>query len=241
MSGSGPGSARRTCAPSPSQAASAGGSSTVAERPTRRRPGARVCRRARPSMSWSPRLLLGERVDLVDDDAGEAGEDARGLLVGEHEGEGLGRGEQDVRRVDALAGALARGGVAGAVLDADARGPSRRAGWRGCGGCRRRAPSAARRRGCGGRAAGAGPSSTRLGRKPASVLPPPVGATSSVAGSAARARSASWCGCGVQPRRANQAAKRGGRTGAGPLMPLSFIAAAPSGHGAARGVPCGQC
>ena len=61
--------------------------------------------------------------------------------------------------------------------------------------------------------AGVGPSSTREGRKPASVLPPPVGATRRVAGSAARARSASWCGCGVQPRRANQAAKRGGRRG----------------------------
>ena len=46
------------------------GSSTVAERPTRRRPGARVCRRARPSISWSPRFDLGERVDLVDDRRG---------------------------------------------------------------------------------------------------------------------------------------------------------------------------
>ena len=64
-------------------------------------------------------LALGERVDLVDDDAGDAGEDARRLLVGEHEGEGLRRGEQDVRRVDALAGALGGAGVAGAVLDAD--------------------------------------------------------------------------------------------------------------------------
>ena len=41
----------------PRNAARAGGSSTVAERPTRRRPGARLCRRARQSASWSPRLV----------------------------------------------------------------------------------------------------------------------------------------------------------------------------------------
>ena len=186
-------------------------------------------------------LALGQRVDLVDDDAGDAGENARGLLVGEHEGEGFGRGEQDVRRVDALAGALARRrcrrcgprrgrevhlGEGGGEVAADVGGER----------LERRDVEGVEA----GRRGGAELDEAE-GRKPASVLPPPVGATRSVAGSAARARSASWCGCGVQPRRANQAAKKGGRTGAGPLMPLSIIAAAPSGHGARAGAPCGQC
>ena len=54
----------------------------------------------------------------------------------------------------------------------------------------------------------------RLGRTPASVLPPTVGATSS-AERRARAAStmASWCACGVQPRALNQSAKRAGRAG----------------------------
>ncbi len=76
-------------------------------------------RRARPRASWSPRFEFGQRVDLVDDHPREAGEDLRRLRVGEHEGEGLRRGQQDVRRVDALAGALGGAGVGGAVLDAD--------------------------------------------------------------------------------------------------------------------------
>jgi hypothetical protein len=56
-------------------------------------------------------------------------------------------------------------------------------------------------------------SSTRLGRNPASVLPPPVGATNRVERPArARARSSSWWSRGVQPRAANQRAKRSGRS-----------------------------
>ena len=64
-------------------------------------------------------LRFRERVDFVDDHPGEAAEDARRLLVGEHQGEGLRRRQQDVRRVDALAGTLGGPGVAGAVLDPD--------------------------------------------------------------------------------------------------------------------------
>ena len=157
-------------------------------------------------------LAFGQRVDLVDDDPREAGEDLRRLLVGEHEGEGLRRGEQDVRRVDALAGALRRAGVAGAVLDADAQvhlGEGRGEVAADVGGerlqrrdvegveARRRARGRARRGWAGSRRASCRRRSGRRGAWP---------------GRAARARSASWCGCGVQPRRANQAAKRGGRT-----------------------------
>ncbi len=53
--------------------------------------------------------------------------------------------------------------------------------------------------------------SIRLGRKPASVLPPPVGAISSTLSRASAACSiASWCGRGVHPCAANQPAKGSG-------------------------------
>ena len=74
-----------------------------------------------------------------------------------------------------------------------------------------------------------------VGRKPASVLPPPVGAMSRSAGSPARASIASWCGCGDQPRRANQAAKRGGRRGRGRASGgCSAVARASRGAGRSR-------
>ena len=54
--------------------------------------------------------------------------------------------------------------------------------------------------------------STRLGRKPASVLPPPVGAISKTERPAcALAKSSNWCARGVQPRLANQRANGSGR------------------------------
>jgi hypothetical protein len=52
----------------------------------------------------------------------QARKDARGVLVAEQEGEAFWCGEQDMRRVGALAAALGVGGVAGAVLDADRQG-----------------------------------------------------------------------------------------------------------------------
>ena len=122
MSGSGPGSASRTRVLGPRKAASAGGSSTVAERPTRRRAGARVCRRARQSASWSPRLLSARAWISSTMTRERAAKIAGASWVGEHQGEGFGGGEQDVRRVDALAGAGGGLGVAGAVLDADGEG-----------------------------------------------------------------------------------------------------------------------
>ena len=128
MSGSGPGSASRTRAPSPRQAASAGGSSTVAERPTRRRRGREGLQPGEAEHELVAALAFGERVDLVDDDPREAGEDARRLLVGEHQREGLGRGQQDVRRVDALAGALRPRRCRRCGPRRGRRGPSRRAG-----------------------------------------------------------------------------------------------------------------
>ena len=59
-------------------------------------------------------------------------------------------------------------------------------------------------------------SSTRLGRKPASVLPAPVGAISSAERPAsAWASSSIWWGRGAQPRPANQPRKAGGRAARG--------------------------
>jgi hypothetical protein len=59
-------------------------------------------------------------------------------------------------------------------------------------------------------------SSTRLGKNPAKVLPPPVGAISSTERPArALANSSSWCGRGVQPRAANQRVKVSGRPATG--------------------------
>ena len=78
MSGSGPGSASSTRAPSPRKAASAGGSSTVAERPTRRRPGASALQPGEAEHQLVAALDSGERVDLVDDRPGETPAKMRG-------------------------------------------------------------------------------------------------------------------------------------------------------------------
>ena len=58
--------------------------------------------------------------------------------------------------------------------------------------------------------------STSVGRNPASVLPPPVGAISSALSPAAAASSiAAWNGRSAQPRRANQAANGSGNVPTG--------------------------
>ena len=59
----------------------------------------------------------GERVDLVDDDVLEVGEEGGGLA--EEDGEGFRGGEQNVRRGFALGAAAGGGGVAGSGVDGD--------------------------------------------------------------------------------------------------------------------------
>jgi hypothetical protein len=60
--------------------------------------------------------------------------------------------------------------------------------------------------------------SIRLGRKPAKVLPPPVGATSNTLSLAcAVSINASWCGRAVQPFAANQSWKQAGSMGDFPM------------------------
>jgi hypothetical protein len=80
---------------------------------------------------------FGEGVDFVDDDPLQALENARGVFVAEEEREAFGRGQEDMRRVGALAAALGVGGVAGAILDPDLQAGAFDGQCQGCGGCRR--------------------------------------------------------------------------------------------------------
>ena len=123
-------------------------------------------------------LGAGQGVQLVDDHAAEAGEDLVRIGIGEQQGQGFRRGQQHLRRGLALALALGGRRVAGprlhrdgkahlghrlgqVAVDVDGERLQRRD-------IERVQP----------RLAGDPASSTRLGRNPASVLPPPVGATS---------------------------------------------------------------
>ncbi len=62
-------------------------------------------------------LGAGERMHLVDDDGPEGGEDLRRIGIGEQQGQAFRRGQQDVRRLGALARALVGRRVAGAGLE----------------------------------------------------------------------------------------------------------------------------
>ena len=66
-------------------------------------------------------LRLRERMDLVDDDAREAREDARRILVAEQKREAFRRGDEDVRRPFDHQRTGVRGSVAGAHRDANLR------------------------------------------------------------------------------------------------------------------------
>ena len=95
-------------------------------------------------------LVVGDGVDLVDDDGADAGEVLAGLAGGEQDVEGLGRGDEDVGRMLEHRRAVFGERVAGADAGADlgdrgsrVRGRvagSRRAGRRGSSGRRWRGP-----------------------------------------------------------------------------------------------------
>ena len=168
-------------------------------------------------------LAGGEGMQLVDDHAAQAGEELHGIGIAQQQRQRFRRGHQEIGRPLALAQAAALRRVAGAAFGAHRQLPSRRSASRGCGGCRWPAPSGARCRACAARpcpSCGRGrlPASRRSvssindGRKPARVLPPPVGAISSAL-LPCRARSirASWCGRGAHPRLSNQRENRSGR------------------------------
>ena len=159
-------------------------------------------------------LGFGEGVDFVDDNPLQALENPGGVFVAEKEGEAFRRGQEDMRRVGALAAALGIRGVAGAVLDPDFQGGTLngqpkvaadvggeglewrdvkcvQAGGRGRAqfgeGGEETGEGLAASGGGDEEGGGVGPSSARVGRNPARVLPPPVGAMRRVAGSLARA------------------------------------------------------
>ena len=180
-----------------------------------------------------------QRMQLVEDDIAQVLEEALGVRRGDQQRQLLRRGQQDVGRVELLALALVRRRVAGAGLDRDAAGPSRRPACRDCARCRRPAPSAARCRACGCRdaprpacASAASARSVSDGRKPASVLPAPVGAISSTDLPACALPSSSiWCARGDQPRSANHFRNGSGRMAA--AVPMSARASV-GGAGASR-------
>ena len=152
-------------------------------------PAARRAGRA-DTARCAPRLVCGDGVHLVDDHRLDAAQRlARG--AGEQQEQRLGRGDEDVGGPAGEGAPLVGRGVAGADADPDLRARQARAGpppgrcrsaaRAGCARRRRPAPSAARRRGPGRRAArrpaGVAASRSSDQRKAASVLPEPVGAT----------------------------------------------------------------
>ena len=169
------------------------GSATVADRPTVVSCGASANSRARPSDKQIAALGGDQRMQFVEHDAPERAEQIRRV--------GAWRAAAPAAPAWSAECRADRGAGAGASMPACRRcgsragpaGPSRAPGFPGCGRCRPRAPSAARCRACAGPATAAGRgrskpafrpgaarcSSTSVGRKPASVLPPPVGAISS--------------------------------------------------------------
>ena len=148
----------------------------------------RLATRVSASDSSTPRFEVTMRMQLVEDDGAQALQQMRGMRIGHQQRHLLRRGDQDVGRLLALALALGMRRVAGARLDGDGKPHLRERAPRGCARCPPPAPSAARCRACGCRRrdAAARDSSARLGRKPASVLPPPVGEISSTLSRACR-------------------------------------------------------
>ena len=67
-------------------------------------------------------LAFGQGVDFVDDDPLQPREHARRVFVGRQQCKAFRCGQQDMRRVGALAFLATGGGVAGAVLDTDRQG-----------------------------------------------------------------------------------------------------------------------
>ena len=64
-------------------------------------------------------LVVGDGMDLVDDDGADAAEIFAGLAGGEEEVERFRRGNEDMRRVAQHGGTIFGGGVAGANAGAD--------------------------------------------------------------------------------------------------------------------------
>ena len=113
-------------------------------------PGASRNSRAKAERQQVAALGGDQRMQLVEHDALEAAEQIRRVGAGEQQRELLGRGEQDVRRIAALALALARPACRRCGSRSGPAGPSRAPASPGCARCRPPAPSAARCRACAG-------------------------------------------------------------------------------------------
>jgi hypothetical protein len=149
-------------------------------KPGHAQPGRKMAQPRKTQHQLIAALGFRQRVQFVQNDPPQPAEYPRRLGIAQHQRKAFGRGQQDLGRIDALAAALRGAGIAGAVLDPDRQVPDRR--WAGpdCARYPPSTPSGARRKACGPTPC-APPRrcrSTRLGRNPASVLPPPVGAIS---------------------------------------------------------------
>ena len=99
-----------------SQRRSSSGSATVADSPIACRPGTMARSRARPSDSRWPRLEVTSECSSSKHDVAQILEEAPRVRCRDQQRQLLGRGEQDVRRLELLALPLVRGRVAGARL-----------------------------------------------------------------------------------------------------------------------------
>ena len=182
-------SRQAACAPVPhaarGSAASSEGRATVADRPIAVRPGDSVRSRARSSASRSPRLLEASACSSSRMTMLEAAEQLGRAVMRQHQRDLLRRGEQNVGRQRRAGAARREAGVSPVRVSSVIGSPISATGVGQVAGdvdgerLERRdiervdaARAVLRRR--------ARSRSTRLGRKPASVLPPPVGAISSV-------------------------------------------------------------
>ena len=208
----------------PSSALITSGSSTVADRPDAAQVRRELLQPGQVERQQVAALGGVQGVDLVEDHALQVLEIEPRALPGAEQGQLLGRGQQDVRRLHPLALAAREAGVAGAALGDDRQA---HLGDRAPSGCARRrppAPSAARCRGCAGRAA-CWPAAARparsgwAGSRPGSCRRRSARSAGRRARPGPRSIIASWCARGLQPRSANQSANRGGRrSAAGPAL-----------------------
>ena len=200
---------RRPAAAAPESAAAARGPPPwpTGRRGDGRAPG--VDSRASPSASRSPRLELYKRMQFVQHHGLQAFEHLRRARMGHQQRQLFRRGQQNVGRRMALALAARGRRVAGAGLHRhgqihlrDGRFQIARHVHRQR--LQRRDVERVQARAC-GRVWACPARSIRLGRKPARVLPPPVGATSSTLCPARHGPPAPTDAArGVQPRAANQ-------------------------------------
>ena len=131
--------------------ASDSGSATVADSPIARICGASCHSRARPSDSRSPRLEVTSACNSSSTMRLSEREQERRVVGRQQQRQLLGRGQQNIRRIAPLPLPPRHRRIAGAGLDLDRRGPSRRSASPDCARYRPRALLAARCRGCGGR------------------------------------------------------------------------------------------